>query len=89
MASIPIASAGGRVSSRVLTRDECGMPPPATLGHEMPRVLLYGVHDRRASRSGRCRLRKESCAPRSEPVAVRACSRERLYRHGSTEGVPT
>jgi len=60
IASIPIASAGGRVSSRVLPPNESGMPPPATLGQEMPRVLLYGVRDRRASRSGRCRSRKET-----------------------------
>src|SRR5215813_4948295 len=87
MASIPIASAGGRVSSRVLTRNESGMPPPATLGYEMPRVSLYGVHDRRTSRSGRCRPRKESCAPRSGPgrrsgVLAETCISARLNRRG-------
>ena len=67
MASIPIASAGGRVSSRVLTRNESGMPPPATLGYEMPRVSLYSC-----SQSARQPIRPMSVAQGELRPSLRA-----------------
>jgi len=82
MASIPTPSACARVSSPVLTRNEPACRRQRRLGTKC-RACRYTGFTIGAPADPADVGRARRAAPLAQgPVAGRACSRERVYRHG-------